>query len=129
MDLLPIEYVPALLQTIGVVDQSGIGCHRCKVGRLIDVEVMSHGLRFNGHSARLCCLPTLPAGAGQHQQEAVQMFYRFALGNVLALFSPRPLEPLLILGSNRLTSGNLNPVFQHPIKGIMNGRIRGVEAG
>lgn len=60
LELVPAENVLPLLQVIHganpALNQSGLWRQRCKSGELIDVEVVSHGVRFNGHAARLVLL-------------------------------------------------------------------------
>lgn len=56
-DIRPIEDVPALLQTVSVSHAGSRSTstwrHRLKNGRLIDVEISSYGLIFNGCRAEL----------------------------------------------------------------------------
>jgi two-component system cell cycle sensor histidine kinase/response regulator CckA len=56
-DIRPEEDIPALLENVsklnGTLDIAGVWRHRRKDGSLIDVEVVSHGLIFDGRRAEL----------------------------------------------------------------------------
>jgi diguanylate cyclase (GGDEF)-like protein/PAS domain S-box-containing protein len=56
-DIRPAEDVPALLDNVTNVvdglDEAGIWCHQTKDGKLIDVEIISHTLTFEGRPAEL----------------------------------------------------------------------------
>jgi PAS domain S-box-containing protein len=78
--LVPAEDVPALLQvTTGInpaLNRSGLWHSRRKDGSLIDVEVMSHGLRFEEHKARLVLLTDVTR---RRRAEQVATCFRAAL--------------------------------------------------
>lgn len=54
-DIRPPEYIPALLETVGRlaegVEKVGDWKHRLRDGSLIDVEITSYGLKFDGRPA------------------------------------------------------------------------------
>jgi two-component system, cell cycle sensor histidine kinase and response regulator CckA len=56
-DIRPQEDVPALLEKVskagGGIDEAGVWKHRKKDGSLIDVEIISHELMFDGRRAEL----------------------------------------------------------------------------
>ncbi|MDI6747231.1 MAG: PAS domain S-box protein [Rhodocyclaceae bacterium] len=56
-DIRPAEDVPRLLENVAHVgngfDEAGIWRHRTKDGRLLDVEIVTHTMKFAGHSAEL----------------------------------------------------------------------------
>lgn len=56
-DIRPAEDVPALLENVRAVtsgiDEAGVWRHRLKNGSLIDVEIVSHVLAFDGHRAEV----------------------------------------------------------------------------
>ncbi len=57
-DLLLMEDVPILLEHFAQKHQGNINCsrewkHRCKNGRIIDIEVVAHSIEYAGRNARL----------------------------------------------------------------------------
>lgn len=56
-DIHPTDEIPALLSNVRQVqeglDLAGVWTHRKKDGQLIEVDIRSHTVRFNGHSAEL----------------------------------------------------------------------------
>jgi PAS domain S-box-containing protein len=55
-DIRPDDDIPRLLENVAHadgLDQAGIWRHRTKAGRLFDVEIVSHTLRFAGRDAEL----------------------------------------------------------------------------
>ena len=56
-DIRPAEDIPRLLENVAVIsegiDEAGLWRHRTKDGRVIDIDIVSHTIKFAGRSAEL----------------------------------------------------------------------------
>jgi two-component system cell cycle sensor histidine kinase/response regulator CckA len=90
-EIRPQEDVPALLENVSLVsggmDKAGIWKHRKKDGRIIDVEITSHGLAFAGKRAELVLVNDVTEGRrieAMRLRRAAQVALRAEINTALA---------------------------------------------